>query len=144
MAIAVNAGSDSWTAPDASTVTVVPVQAAPFRPPVSRSQYVPAGRPLEIEAASDVTSRLIATNPLSPRENAIACWPLLHQRLTSLPATKRRKPTMRAIEGSRCSQPHWPIVAVSRLEAQLTALVSLATFDGGPASSPAWLFRSKA
>src|SRR5207249_1114857 len=88
-------------------------------------------------AATVPCSLLMATKPLSPRENAIALVPSSHQWLTSVPATTRRKPTMFRIYGSRCSQTHCPIVAVSRLEAQVTLLVLPAASEGGPVEFPA-------
>ena len=39
----------------------------------------PAARPVTMDAVTAALSRLIATNPLSPRENAIAFAPLSHQ-----------------------------------------------------------------
>src|SRR5258706_7376884 len=92
-------------------------------------------------AVATVVSRtvaplLIATNPLVPRENAIAFAPLSHQWLMSVPATTWRKPTMFRIDGSRCSHTHWPTVAVSRLAAQLTAVVQPLASDGRPIELP--------
>src|SRR5712691_5694856 len=88
--------------------------------------------PVVIVVSRPVVSLLIATKPLSPRENAIAFAPLSHQWLISLPATMWRKLTIFRIEGSRCSQTHWPAAAVSRLEAQVTAVVQPFGSDGGP------------
>src|SRR5882762_5800336 len=80
---------------------------------------------------------LIATNPLSPRENAMALAPSSHQWFTSVPATTLRNPTMRSIERSRCSHTHWPTVAVSKLDAHVTAVVQPLASDGGPIAFPA-------
>src|SRR5712691_2837153 len=88
--------------------------------------------PVVIVVSRPVVSLLIATNPLVPRENAIAFAPLSHQWLMSLPATTWRKLTIFEIEGSRCSQTHWPAPAVSRLEAQVTGSVQPYGSDGGP------------
>src|SRR5512133_1812971 len=145
MAMAELAESDMFTAPFASTTTVVPTHADPLLPPLSRSQYVPAGSPVAIGATGviDAVPRLMATKPLLPREKAIAFAPSSHQWLTSVPATRRRKPTMATMYGSRCSHTHWPIVAVSRLAAQITLLVLPLASDGGPMSRPADV-RSKA
>src|SRR2546422_5801291 len=82
--------------------------------------------------STPLVSLLIATKPLSPRENAIAFAPLSHQWLMSLPATMWRKLTIFKIDGSRCSQTHWPAAAVSRLDAQVTAVVQPFPPDGGP------------
>src|SRR5258708_11542727 len=92
-------------------------------------------------AVATVVSRLvapllIATNPLVPREKAMAFAPLSHQWLMSVPATTWRKPTMFRIDGSRCSHTHWPTVAVSRLAAQLTAVGQPFPSDGRPISLP--------
>src|SRR5438132_153021 len=82
------------SAPLGATVTEVPTHAAPLRPPVSRSQYTPGGTVVATVVASAVVPRLIATKPLSPRENAIALMPSSHQSTTSVPATVRRKRTI--------------------------------------------------
>jgi hypothetical protein len=79
MAMALLEGSESWTEPVPSIVMLVPAQDAPFFPPVRMSQYVPALNPVLTAAETAVVSRLIATNPLSPREKAIASRPLSHQ-----------------------------------------------------------------
>src|SRR5206468_4164415 len=107
-----------------------------LRPPVSRSQYVPGAKPVGTVTASVVPSRLIATNPLLPRENAIAFAPSSHQLVTSVPATVRRKRTMLRRYGSRCSHTQSPNVAVSRLEAQRTGSVHPFASDGGPIEFP--------
>src|SRR5258707_4095106 len=88
--------------------------------------------PVVMVVSRPTVSLLIATKPLAPRENAIAFAPLSHQWLMSVPATTWRKPTMFRIDGSRCSHTHWPTVAVSRLAAQLTAVVQPFASDGGP------------
>src|SRR5512146_1568273 len=93
--------------------------------------------PVAIVVSSAAASRLIATNPLSPREKAIASAPSSHQWLTSLPATTRRNRTMFLMAGSRCSHTHWPVVAVSRLDAQVTSLVLPLPSEGGPMALPA-------
>src|SRR5690348_9245007 len=74
----------------------------------------------------------MATNPLFPREKAIALAPLSHQWLMSVPATTRRKRTMFLIAGSRCSHTHSPSTAVSRLDAQVTFTVQPLASEGGP------------
>src|SRR5258705_11473022 len=93
--------------------------------------------PVVTVTASRVAAPLMATKPLSPRVNAIALAPSSHQWFTSVPATTLRKATMLRIDGSRCSHTHWPIVAVSRLEAQVTAVVQPLASDGGPMEFPA-------
>src|SRR2546421_9756717 len=100
--------------------------------PAIRSRYVPAAIPVVIVVSGPVVSLLLATKPLSPRESAIAFAPLSHQWLMSLPATTWRKLTIFRIDGSRCSQTHWPPAAVSRLDAQVTAVVQPFASDGGP------------
>src|SRR5207247_6953820 len=97
----------------------------------------PGGIPVAIVVSTTALSRLMATNPLSPRENAIAFSPLSHQWLRSVPATVLRNATMRRMEGSRCSHTHRPIAAVSRLEAQVTAVVQPFASEGGPMEFPA-------
>src|SRR6185437_3878407 len=62
-----------------STVIKVPTQVVPERPPVRRSQYLPAGMPVVIVVATVESSRLMATNPRLPRENAMASEPSSHQ-----------------------------------------------------------------
>ena len=88
--------------------------------------------PVVTVVSRPVVPLLMATNPLLPRENAIALAPLSHQWFTSVPATTWRKLTIFKIEGSRCSQTHWPIPAVSRLEAQTTGVVQPVASEGGP------------
>src|SRR5216110_1906660 len=112
-----------WTACPESICTGVPA---------IRSRYVPAAIPVVIVVSRLVVSLLIATKPLSPRENAIALAPLSHQWLISLPATTCRKRTMFLMDGSRCSQTHWPALAVSRLVAHVTGNVQPAASEGGP------------
>src|SRR2546430_288834 len=92
--------------------------------------------PVAIVVSSGTPSRLMATKPLSPRENATALAPSSHQWFTSLPATSFRKETILRMYGSRCSHTHWPTVAVSRLDAQVTSLVLPFASDGGPKSFP--------
>src|SRR5947207_12673214 len=92
--------------------------------------------PVVTVVSSAVEPLLIATNPLVPREKAIALAPLSHQWFTSAPATRWRKLTIFKIEGSRCSQTHVPVVAVSRLDAQDTAVVQPLASDGGPIALP--------
>src|SRR2546426_2497384 len=87
--------------------------------------------PVVIVVSRPVVSLLIATKPLSPRENAMEFAPLSHQWLMSLPATMWRKLTIFRIEGSRCSQTQ-PTLAVSRLDAHVTAVVQPFASDGGP------------
>ena len=113
MAMAVPGANVSSTLPDADTTIERPTQLPSDFPPVSRSQYVPGARPVWIVAVSAMVSRFNATNPLSPRENAIALAPLSHQPVCGVPATTRRNPIMLRMEGSRCSQTHWPLVTVS-------------------------------
>ena len=98
---------------------------------------MPGGIPVATVAATGALSRLMATKPLLPREKARALAPLSHQWLMSVPATTRRKLTMFRRNGSRCSHTHWPIVAVSRLGAQVTSLVQPSASDGGPIEFPA-------
>src|SRR5213075_2831344 len=88
--------------------------------------------PVTMVVSSAVFSLLIATKPLSPRENAIALAPLSHQWLMSAPATTWRKLTIFRIDGSRCSQTHCPAVAVSRLDAHVTGNVQPFASEGGP------------
>src|SRR5690349_16305021 len=98
--------------PSAPTVTLGPVQPLPsgFNAPLVTSQYVPGGILVCKVFFSSESSRLIATKPLSPRPNAIALLPLLHQSVTCrLDEVKLRKPTMPAISAHRCSQTHRPL-----------------------------------
>ena len=92
--IAVPGSRVSSTLPDAKTTMDRPKQLPPDLPPVSRSQYVPDASPVVIVAVTGVVSRFKATNPLSPRENAMALAPLSHQPVWGVPATTRRNPTM--------------------------------------------------
>jgi hypothetical protein len=78
----------------------------------------------------------MATNPSVPRAKAIARAPLSHQFVIAVPATTLRKPTMVLIEGSRCSQTHSPMTAVSREVAQVTGCVHPLASDGGPIELP--------
>ncbi len=71
-------------------------------------------------AVTEVDSRLIATKPLSPRENAMALPPLCQRPARAVPATARRKPVMARITGSRCSQTHSPMLTVSKVAPQRT------------------------
>src|SRR5258705_6873162 len=88
--------------------------------------------PVVTVVSRPVVPLLIATNPLLPRENAIALAPLSHQWFTSVPATTWRKLTIFRIDGSRCSQTHSPPPAVSRLDAQETAGGQPFAAQGGP------------
>src|SRR5258706_1674012 len=88
--------------------------------------------PVVTVVSRPVVPLLIATNPLLPRENAIALAPLSHQWFTSVPATTWRKLTIFKIDGSRCSQTHWPAPAVSRLVAPLTGHLQPTPCEGGP------------
>src|ERR1051325_6108371 len=92
--------------------------------------------PVGMEATMSAGSLLIATNPLSPREKAIALAPSSHQWFWSVPATTRRKLTMFRTYGSRCSHTHFPISAVSRLEEQVTGRVHPSASEGGPIEFP--------
>src|SRR2546422_1471246 len=116
---------------------MAPPESMTARLPLRRSRYVPAVIPVVTVASSVLEPPLIATKPLSPRENAIALAPLSHQWLMSVPATTWRKLTMLRIERSRCSQTHCPIVAVSRLDAHVTFTVHPFASDGGPIEFPA-------
>src|SRR2546430_17581780 len=93
--------------------------------------------PVAIVVSSGTPSRLMATKPLSPRENATALAPSSHQWFTSLPATSFRKETILRMYGSRCSHTHSPAVAVSRLGGQGTSLVLPSASDGGAMWVPA-------
>src|SRR6266516_817154 len=124
-------------APAGPTATESPAQAAAISPPVKMSQYVPGGIPVATVVSTPAPSQLMATKPLSPRENAMALVPSSHQWLTSVPATTLRKATMPRMYGSRCSHTHWPTVAVSRLDAHVTAVVQPFASDGGPMEFPA-------
>src|SRR5712691_13485200 len=93
--------------------------------------------PVATVAVTAALPTLMATKPLSPREKAIALAPVSHQWLMSVPATTRRKLTMFRMAGSRCSHTHSPIIAVSRLDAHVTALVQPLASDGGPIALPA-------
>src|SRR4029077_7053159 len=88
--------------------------------------------PVASVVSTTLLSRLIATNPLAPRENAMALAPSSHQWLTSVPATSFRKATMPRIDGSRCSHTHAPSLAVSRLDAHVTGSVQPLASEGGP------------
>src|SRR5258705_1150416 len=88
--------------------------------------------PVVTVVSRPVAPLLIATNPLLPRENAIALAPLSHQWFTSVPATMWRKLTIFRIDGSRCSQTHWPAPAVSRVDAQETAVGQAFASEGRP------------
>src|SRR5260370_42407168 len=91
-------------------------------------------------AATAAPSRLMATNPLPPRAKAIALPPLSHQWSIGMPATTRRKPTMAAISGSRCSHTQVAIVAGSRLGAHHNG-PGPPPPGGGPASLPPCVWR---
>src|SRR5262245_29346239 len=132
MATAEFVGSVICTLLVESTTNDVPTQTPALFPPPITSQYVPGAIPVTTVVSTVDVSRLIATNPFVPRENAIAFAPLSHQWLTSVPATTLRNRTMFRIDGSRCSHTHSPSTAVSRLDVQVTLLVLPFESDGGP------------
>src|ERR1051326_5280138 len=92
--------------------------------------------PVGTVATMSAGSLLIATNPLSPREKAMAVGASSHQWFWAVPATTRRKLTMFRRYGSRCSHTHLPISAVSRLEEQVTGRVQPSASEGGPIEFP--------
>src|SRR5439155_26188465 len=103
-----------------------------MRLPEIKSRYVPGAMPVVMVVSWVLGSLLIATKPWAPREKAIALAPLSHQLLIFVPATTCRKLTICRIDGSRCSHTQCPIVAVSRLAAQVTAVVQPFASEGGP------------
>ncbi len=124
MASAESAGSWTNSVPVESTCRVSPVQPCPRHRRVS-TVAVALRAAYRWSAVTVSGPRLLVDGDESqaPRAKAMAFAPLSHQWLIGCPPRRGGSATMLRIAGSRCSQTHWPNVAVSRLAAQVRARV---------------------